>query len=292
MAVTGSTRFHESLRKIYQRPAKPEEWKFDGNLPWADPVFGERMLQEHLDDTHGAASRVSAERDRQIEWIWHRLGLQNGTRLADITCGPGLYGVEFARRGAQVTGVDFAPTSIRHARQWATDEGLENRCDFQQQDIRQLDLPESQFDAAILLYGQLGVFPRPEAAAILAELCKILVPGGWLVLEMLDPAKVDRTDTNWWFTDDSGIWGDSPFLHLGERFWNEAEQLSTERFHTLDLTSGALREMQLNDQVYHPTALADLLRDAGFNAPDLAPGWNGLELYDASEWIVYLAQRR
>ena len=124
MTSSRSTRLLESLQKIYQRPTRPEEWKFDGNLPWNDPEFGARMLQEHLDDTHGAASRVARERAQQIEWIWNRLELQAGSRVFDITCGPGLYGVEFARLGATVSGVDFAPTSIRYAQELARREGL------------------------------------------------------------------------------------------------------------------------------------------------------------------------
>ena len=291
MTSSRSTRLLESLQKIYQRPTRPEEWKFDGNLPWTDPEFGARMLQEHLDDTHGAASRVARERTQQIEWIWNRLELQAGSRVLDITCGPGLYGVEFARLGATVSGVDFAPTSIRYAQELAQREGLADRCDFQQQDIRDLDLPEEQFDAAILLYGQFGVFPKPVAAAILEKIVRVLKPGGSLLLEMLDPAAIDKTDSNWWFTDDGGVWGDRPFLHLGERFWNDDEKLSTERFHTLDLETGTVQEMQLNDQLYEPSALAATLRQTGFSQPEIVHGWGGLELYDAAEWIVYLTQR-
>ncbi|MDG1958174.1 MAG: class I SAM-dependent methyltransferase [Candidatus Binatia bacterium] len=291
MADKSATRFHESLRKIYQRAPLPEAWKYQGNLPWADPAFGARMLQEHLDDSHGAASRISAERARQVDWICDRLDLKAGDRLCDLTCGPGLYAVEFAQRGVHVTGVDFAPTSIAYARSLAASEGVETRCNFKQQDIRSLDLAEAKFDAAILLYGQLGVFPRSEAAAILGAVHKLLVPGGQLLLEMLDPAKVDKTDTNWWFTDDSGIWGESAFLHLGERFWDDAQQLSTERFHTIDLATGQLSEMQLNDQTYQPADLAGTLRESGFDEPALLPAWNGLELYDAAEWLVYIAPR-
>ena len=130
----------------------------------------------------------------------------------------------------------------------------------------------------------------PEAAAILGAIHKLLVPGGQLLVEMLDPAKVDKTDTNWWFTDDSGIWGESAFLHLGERFWDDAEKLSTERFHTIDLTTGQLSEMQLNDQTYRPADLAGTLRKSGFGEPALIPAWDGLDLYDAAEWLVYIAR--
>lgn len=76
-----------------------------------DPDFSERMLREHLDESHGAAS----ERQQQIDWLWARLNLRTGSKVLDVTCGPGLYAVELAVRGCSVTGVDFSPAGIAYA---------------------------------------------------------------------------------------------------------------------------------------------------------------------------------
>lgn len=61
--------FADALRKIYNRPDPPPLWVNGGNLPWNDPEFSARMLREHLDESHGAASRVAAERARQLDWL-------------------------------------------------------------------------------------------------------------------------------------------------------------------------------------------------------------------------------
>ena len=51
----------EALWQIYQRSQPPVPWRDGNNLPWDDPAFSERMLKEHLDQSHGAASRPFPE---------------------------------------------------------------------------------------------------------------------------------------------------------------------------------------------------------------------------------------
>ena len=49
-----------------------------------------------------------------------------GTAL-DLGCGSGIWAVELARRGWQVTGVDFVPKALRRARARAKEAGVELR---------------------------------------------------------------------------------------------------------------------------------------------------------------------
>lgn len=281
--------WQDALWRIYRRPDVPQPWLYrDGNLPWDDPDFSERMLREHLDEGHGAASRQTAERTAQIEWLWRKLQLQAGHKLLDVTCGPGLYAVELAQRGVDVTGVDFSPAAIAYARELAEAAGVNGRCHFQQQDIRHMDLAEGAFDAAILLYGQLAVFPRPEAQAILTRIRQHLRPGAKLCVELLNQEKADRSHSQWWFTDDKGLWGETPFLHLGERLWLAEATTSVERYYVMDIETGKLTHIELCDQTYMPGEVAAMMQAAGFTAVDIYADWDGLPLYDAEEWQVYV----
>lgn len=280
-----------ALWQIYRRPERPEPWTNGGNLPWHEPAFSERMLREHLDESHGAASRNPAERQQQINWLWQKLGLSPGAWLLDVTCGPGLYSVEFARRGCQVTGIDFSPAAVAYANRLAAEQGVRAACTFIEQDVRHMAAYAGEFEAALFLYGQLAVFPREEAQVLLARIAEALKPGGRLVVELLNQERVDKTGSTWWFTDETGLWGDRPFLHLGERFWNEAEQLSIERFTILHLETGELTEINLCDQTYAVETMTAMLEQAGFASVDIYPEWAGLPLYDAGEWVVYIAER-
>lgn len=282
----------QALWRIYNRAARPYPWQLhDGNLPWDDPAFSARMLREHLDESHGAASRQTAERAKQIEWLWATLGLQPGSRLLDITCGPGLYALEFARRGCHITGIDFGPAAIAYAQEMAAAQGVADRCTFIQQDVRQMAQDGAGFDAALLLYGQMAVMPRTDAQDVLARAARALRPGGRLCIELLNPERVDKKESNWWFTDDTGLWGVAQFLHLGERFWLADEQVSVERYHILHLETGALDVVELCDQVYQPEEIQKMLQAAGFTAVTTHPAWDNLPLYDAAEWMVYVGMR-
>lgn len=279
------------LWRIFRRPERPFPWSYGGNLPWNEPAFSARMLREHLDESHGAASRVTAERQRQIDWLWQKLGMQVGHTLFDITCGPGLYAVEFAKHGVHVYGIDFGPAAIAYARELAETEGVAKRCRFVEQDIHTMTVEDEQFDAAILIYGQLAVMAQEEAEIVLSKIYRALRPGGKLCLELLNPDKVDKSDSNWWYTGDSGLWGDAPFLHLGERQWHEAEQTSIDRYHIIHLETGDFTEIQLCDRVYTPQEITVMLKTADFQTVYAYPAWEGLAFYDADEWIAYVAQK-
>lgn len=280
-----------ALWKIYNRSDESLPWATGADFPWHDPVFGGRTLYEHLDDSHGAASRNADERALQIDWLWKKLGLQPGMHLFDVTCGPGLYAVEFARRGCTVTGIDINPAAIAYATDLAAHQGVAANCIFIEQDVRQLEDYEAQFDAALLLYEQLAVVSKDQARTLLKKIVKALKPGGRLCVELLNPENVDKKNSTWWFTDDTGLWGDSPFLHLGERIWDEETQASIERYHIVDLETGQLNEYAIYDQTYPAEEMKQMMQQAGFASVEVYTGWDGLDLYDAKEWMVYVASK-
>ncbi|MEM7346675.1 MAG: hypothetical protein AAF485_20725, partial [Chloroflexota bacterium] len=112
-----------------------------------------------------------------------------------------------------------------------------------------------------------------------------------LCIELLNPDKIDKTESSWWFTDQQGLWADEPFLHLGERFWDAERAMSAERYHIIHLESGEMTEISLYDQSYAPQQMSEMLQTAGFRTVQIYPAWDGLPLYDAEEWLVYLAER-
>ncbi len=162
-----------ALQELYRRPQPPVPWLHGGNLPWDEPDFSRRMLREHLDQSHGAASRRRLEILGQVAAMNRWLGLAPGQRLFDITCGPGLYAAEFARRGVAVTGIDFGPAVIAYAREHCA--GL--ACEFVEGDVRAMNFDGRGFDAAIYLYGQFTVLTPAEAAAVLRRIHAALRPG-------------------------------------------------------------------------------------------------------------------
>src|SRR5256712_11848977 len=68
------------------------------------------------------ASPTDAASD--VEWIVGVAALEAGARILDAPCGVGRHSIELARRGFQVTGVDFSETELDRARKAGTEAGV------------------------------------------------------------------------------------------------------------------------------------------------------------------------
>ncbi len=288
MTNTPSENVLAALRQIHARPQPPVPWRDGGNLPWDDPAFSARMLAEHLDQSHGAASRPLREIRAQVEQMTAWLRLQPGDRLLDVTCGPGLYAREFAGAGVAVTGIDFGPASLAYARKICA--GLP--CEFVFSDVRQMDFARQDFAAAIYIYGQATVLQPAESLDVLRRIHAALRPGGRVLLEVLDDDRFDKRNTAWWYTDRGGLWGDFPYLHLGERAWDPEQRAAVERFHILNLETGEMQVYGLSDQAYTIQQMTDMLHAAGFDQVEAHRAWDGLAMKDAGEWVVYVGVRQ
>ena len=71
---------------------------------------------DKLADWYSARKRSSYEFKMQLPAILNLLGNLRGKSLIDIGCGPGVYSVEFAKRGANVLGVDLSRKMLDKAR--------------------------------------------------------------------------------------------------------------------------------------------------------------------------------
>jgi SAM-dependent methyltransferase len=116
------------------------------------------------------------------EWLMGQLPA--GARVLDAGCGTGLPTArQLLEAGLNVTGVDISEVMLALARR-----------NVPAADLRLLDLTEigpvlGRFDAAVAFFSLL-MLPRAEIPAALARLCEVLVPGGLLVIGMVE-ADVD-----------------------------------------------------------------------------------------------------
>src|SRR5512140_3260874 len=97
------------LIDIVLRPLTPEPWTEHDNIPWYEPEFSKRMLNEHLCQEHDAASRRTERIEKQTDWIHKELLDEKPTWILDLGCGPGLYTTRLAQLGHTCSGIDFSP---------------------------------------------------------------------------------------------------------------------------------------------------------------------------------------
>lgn len=96
-------------------------------------------------------------------------GVQAGTQVLDLACGPGVVAGSAAARGAVVCGLDFSAAMLAEAR--ATHPSVQ----FVHADAEAVPLRDASFDAVVSNFG-LHHVPRPALA--LAEARRVLRPGG------------------------------------------------------------------------------------------------------------------
>lgn len=91
----------------------------------------------------------------------------NGAWILDLGCMEGAFSIEFARRGANVVGIDGRAANVAHARFAASILNLESRCRFLVEDVR--NLHQGRFDI-VLCAGLLYHLTAADAVALVRRI--------------------------------------------------------------------------------------------------------------------------
>ena len=109
--------------------------------------------------------------------ICGNLGLERGSKVLDLGCGPGLFSILMARMGMEVIGVDYSPRMVETARENALVEGLE--IEFMRMDAQDMDFDDGTFDA-VVSRNMFWTLPEPERCY--SEVSRVLKHGGKLLV--------------------------------------------------------------------------------------------------------------
>ena len=157
MQTRNKSQLKERVRAFWQ--AHPCGVKF------SDAEMGTREFFERVE-----AHRYAKE--------WHIPGAANfssakGLRVLEIGCGMGTDGAQFAKAGADYTGVDLTEAAIELSRKRFELFGL--RGEFRVADAENLDFTDESFD---LVYSHGVLHHTPDTARAVREIHRVLKPGG------------------------------------------------------------------------------------------------------------------
>lgn len=275
-----------NLSDIIARVVPPSAWAEGGNIPWSDPDFSRRMLAEHLNQGHNLASRRTEIIDRQVQWIHREVLGGKPTRILDLACGPGLYTSRLAGLGHECVGIDYAPAAIQYAEETALHGRL--ACSYRPGDVRETEYSNG-YGLVMMLYGQLNVFRRSEAQAIVKKALSALAPGGLLLLEPQRFATVERNGRagSSWYTcgQGGGLFSDRPHLCLSEHFWDARSRSATQRFFIVDADTHTVTRHALTNEAYTDDQFRELLTHAGFTDLRFFPSLVGVEVDEESQAV-------
>jgi len=160
-----------------------------------------------------------------------RLQLAPGVSVLDLCCGHGASAIAAARAAGatgRVLGVDVAGPLLELARARAAGDGLAN-VEFRQGDATCTGFPAGSFDAVVCVFG---VFFAADMVAFVAEMWRLVRPGGVLAIT---------------------TWGPDLFEPANSVFWDCVGAVEPSLFKAFNPW----------DEITSPEALADLFAQAG-----------------------------
>ena len=220
-------------------PSPAETW---------DAFFSDFYLRAFADDARGA------EAERQALAAARLAGCPEGGDLLDVPCGFGRHSLPLARAGYRVVGVDRSQALIDEARRRAGDA---RRPKLVRADYRQLPFADASFDAALNLFTSLGYLGDEEDTKALAEIGRVLRPGGRLLVESMHRDLLVREfrEQDW------RLLGEGRLL-LEQRTFDAAAGVA-QTTQTLIGTSGERDSRTFSIRVYSATELTAMLGAAG-----------------------------
>jgi len=275
------------LKDILNRNMDLQPWVEGERIPWDAPAFSQRILREHLTQSHDAASRRKVKIKKQVDWIQRQILRGKPSRILDLGCGPGLYAAPFTKLGHTYTGIDFSPACIDYAR-----ENAPAGCTYQLGDLRQVDYG-SGYGLILYIFGALNIVRKAEASSILKKAYAALQPGGVLLLEVSSLEAVDQigNQPSMWYSAESSLFSDRPHLCLMENFWDEEQAIATERFYLIDAATGQVTRHAASTQAYDEEQIESLLRETGFGEVAFFPSLTGKVESELNDFLVVAATR-
>lgn len=120
-----------------------------------------------------------------FEWMLGATAARGGMTALDLACGPGQPAIPMARRVAprgKVIATDIAADMLAACERLARAEGVAN-LELREMDMHAIALPDASVDAVTCAFALMF---SPEPARVLAEIRRVLVPGGRFAVAVWD----------------------------------------------------------------------------------------------------------
>lgn len=215
----------------------------------------------------------------EVDFMEEVFQLPTGSAILDVGCGTGRHAVELARRGYQVTGIDFSAGMLAVARQKASDCGVQ--VEWIEGDVTTFHSAKL-FDAAICMTEAAFALltprqdPNQHDLAILRNVNTALKPGGQFLLNATNGFRMIRLMT----AEDiaNGNFDPVTLVNVSECTWEDAE--------------GKEHLVLARVRNYLPTELTMFLHQTGFKVEHVWGGTYGRNPIDLDGYIINMHSRK
>jgi SAM-dependent methyltransferase len=269
---------------------KPEPFScYTTQLLWDDPHISKQMLAYHLNESVDLASRKKVFIEKSIEWICAQFAVGPQSRICDFGCGPGLYTLGLAARGAHVTGIDFSRNSIHHARQAA----LKNKLDIDYVLGNYLEYSTGeQFDLVTMIMCDFCALSPSQRHTLLQKVRSILKKDGIFLFDAysLNSFEKRRESANYEFRLMDGFWSESEYYGFLNIFKYPAENVVLDKYTIIEKS----RRWEVFNwlQYFSVDALTRELEESGFNVSEIFADVKGSPYKEGSDEFMVIAKVR
>jgi SAM-dependent methyltransferase len=184
------------------------------------------------------------------------LELGRGTKILDLGCALGQHSIELARRGYDVTGLDYSQAFLEAAKERVREAGVPVR--LVQGDMIDMTF-ESEFDAVILWGNTFGMFADEDNRRTLEGMRRALKAGGRALIDTQNYSSLGgELQQGWSFHDD-----DPNLLILTEGTRETLQARFGFNVLAIDLATGKRVEMPFSWRLYLLPELLHMVGDAG-----------------------------
>ena len=253
----------KTLESINERP-EPFQFYTASEL-WTDEHTSKQMLSFHLNETIDVSSRNAEFINRSVEWIASEFYISRNFKIADFGCGPGLYTAPLAKRGADVTGIDFSGRSIEYAKEVTAREQL--NISYVKQNYLEFET-EDRFDLVLMIMCDFCALSPTQRKGILGKFHRILKPSGSVLLDVysLSAFEQKKEVATYEVNQLDGFWSPNKYYGFLNTFKYDKEKVALDKYTIIELDR--TRTVYNWLQYFTPEDLEREFTEAGFSVEE------------------------
>jgi SAM-dependent methyltransferase len=217
----------KELERVNERP-EPFQFYTASDL-WTDEHTSKQMLLFHLNEAIDVSSRNAEFIARSVSWMATEFNIGRGYKIADFGCGPGLYATRLAKRGANVTGIDFSKRSIDYAKDVAAREQL--NISYVNQNYLEFET-EDRFDLVLMIMCDFCALSPTQRKGLLRKFHEILKPSGSVLLDVYSLNAFDQKEqvSTYEHRQLYGFWSKEDYYGFLNTFKYEEEKVILDKY--------------------------------------------------------------
>jgi SAM-dependent methyltransferase len=222
-----------------------------------------------------------------VDWIATEFNISKGYKIADFGCGPGLYAARLAKRGADVTGIDFSGSSIEYAKDIAARDQL--NISYVNQNYLEFE-SEDRFDLVLMIMCDFCALSPTQRKGLLCKFHKILKPRGSVLLDVYSLSAFEQKEevTTYELNQLNGFWSANKYYGFLNTFKYDEEKVALDKYTIIELDR--TRTVYNWLQYFAPEDLEREFRESGFSVTGLYSNVTGIPYDQKSAEFAVIAR--